>query len=57
LKHHENINKQWNKISKIVEDLKMEIESIVKIPTKEILKLKILEIPAGTRLASFTNRI
>ena len=53
----ENKNKWWKKVSKTVEDWKMEIESIKKTQIGEILETNPLGILTETIGASFKIRI
>jgi len=53
----ENTIKQGKEINKIVQDLKMEIETIKKTQTEAILEIENLGKRRGTTDASITNRI
>jgi predicted nucleic acid-binding Zn-ribbon protein len=48
---------QWKEMNKIIQNLKVEIESIKETQTDGNLEMKILETQTGTLEASLTNRI
>jgi hypothetical protein len=49
--------KQMKEMNKMVQDLKIEIETIMKTHTGRILKMESLEKRTGTIITSITNRI
>ena len=57
VKTHTTSGRKWNKPTKPVQDLKLEVESIKKTQTDKILEMKYLRKQIETIEASFVNKV